>query len=130
MTVFTEGRHANEGLMSEAEFGRSREAVTIASGSGVIKPGAVLGKYMSGAKSGKYCLSPAAAEDPDVGNQTAVAIALYGCDATSADQKIAVIARDAQWNGNTLSNDASVDTDNEKAAKSTQLAAVGIIIRN
>jgi len=130
MTVYTEGRHATEGLMSEAEFGRSREAVTIVSGSGVIKPGAVLGKYTSGANAGKYSLAPAAAADPDVGNQTAVAVALYGCDATSADQKIAVVARDAQVNGNMLSYDASVDTDNEKAAKATQLAAVGIIVRN
>jgi hypothetical protein len=116
--------------MSEAEFGRSREAVTIVAGSGVIAPGAVLGKYTSGANAGKYCLSPAAAEDPDVGNQTAVAIALYGCDATSADQKIAVIARDAQWNGNMLSYHASVDQAGEKTAKAVQLAAVGIIVRN
>jgi Bacteriophage lambda head decoration protein D len=130
MTTFTEGRHANEGIMSEAEFGRSREAVTIVSGSGVIKPGAVLGKYTSGANSGKYSLAPAAAADPDVGNQSAVAVALYGCDATAADQKIAVIARDAQVNGNMLSYDSSVDTDNEKAAKAVQLAAVGIIVRN
>jgi hypothetical protein len=127
MTVFTEGRHANEGLMSEAEFGRSREAVTIVSGSGVIKPGHVLGKITVG---GKYAPSAAAEVVGNEGAETAVAIALYGCDATSADQKIAVIARDAQWNGNMLSYDASVDTDNEKAAKATQLAAVGIIVRN
>ena len=130
MDALTEGRYAGEGLLSEAEFGRSREAVTIASGAGVIKPGTVLGKYTSGANSGKYAPAPAAAADPDVGNQVAVAIALYGCDATSADQKIAVIARDAQWNGNTLTYEASVDTDNEKAAKAVQLAAVGIVVRN
>jgi hypothetical protein len=130
MTALTEGRHAGEGLLSEAEMGRSREVVTIVAGSGVIAPGAVLGKYTSGDNSGKYSLAPAAAADPDVGNQTAVAIAIYGCDATSADQEITVLARDAQWNGNTLSYDSSVDTDNEKAAKAAQLAAVGIIIRN
>lgn len=129
MTVFTEGRHAMEGLISEEDMGYSRDVVTIVGGAGVIKPGAVLGKYTSGANAGKYSLAPAAAADPDVGNQTAVAVAIYGVDATSDDQKVTVITRAAQVNGNMLSYDASVDTANEKTAKAAQLAAVGIIVR-
>jgi hypothetical protein len=129
MTSFTEGRHATEGLLSEGDFAYSRATVTIVSGAGVIKPGAVLGKYTSGANAGKYSLAPAAAADPDVGNQNAAAIALYECDATSADQKIVAIVRHAQWNVNTLSYEASVDTTNEKNAKIAQLAALGIICR-
>jgi hypothetical protein len=129
MTTFTEGRHPIEGLLSEGDFAYSRATITIVSGSGVIKPGAVLGKYTSGANAGKYSLAPAAAADPDVGNQNAVAIALYEVDATSADQSVVAVVRHAQWNKNTLSYDASVDTDNEKAAKIAQLAAVGIICR-
>jgi hypothetical protein len=126
MTTYTEGRHATEGLLSEAEFGRSRDVVTVKSGSGVIKPGHVLGKITVG---GKYAPSAAAEVVGNEGAETALAIALYGCDATSADQQITVIARDAQWRVDTLSYDASVDTTNEKTAKATQLAAVGIIIR-
>lgn len=129
MTVMTEGRHPAEFVLSEANGDRSRETVTVVSGSGVIAPGAVLGKYTSGANSGKYSAAPNAAADPDVGNQTAVAVALYGCDATSADKKIVVIARDAEINGNILSYDASVDDAAKKAAKAAQLAAVGIIVR-
>jgi hypothetical protein len=129
MTVFTEGRYAAEFLLSEANGHRSREAVTVASGEGVIAPGAVLGVFTSGANAGKYGLSPAAADDPDVGQQTAVAVALTGCDATSAAAEIVVIRRDAEVNVNMLSYDASVDDGTKKAAKATQLAAVGIIVR-
>lgn len=123
-TIFTEGRHPGEGLLSEAAGSRSRETVTIASGAGIIAPGSVLGRVTA---SGKYVLSPATGAD---GSQTGVAIALYGCDATSADRQIAVIARDAEWNGNTLTHHSSVDDATKRAAKATQLAAVGIIIRS
>lgn len=129
MTVFTEGRHPGEGILSEAHGSRSRDAIVIAAGSGVIAPGSVLGRFTSGANAGKYSLAPNAAADPDVGNQTAVAVALYGCDATSADQRITAITRDAEWNAVTLTYHSSVDDANKRAAKRTQLAAVGIIAR-
>ena len=128
-TVYTEGRHPGEGLLSELPGTQSREVVVIAAGSGIIAPGSVLGVYTSGDDDTKYSLSPNAAADPDVGNQVAVAIALYGCDATGVDQEITAIVRGAEWNGNTLTYDASVDNDAKKAAKATQLAAAGIIVR-
>ena len=78
---------------------------------------------------GKYTPSLNAAAHPDVGQQTAKAIALYGCDATSADAEISAIARQAQWKIGDLIYDTSVDNDTKKAAKITQLAAVGIIVR-
>lgn len=123
MTVFNEGRDAGEFLLSEANGNRSRDVVTVASGSGVIAPGTILGKLTSG---GKYQPSPATGTD---GSQTAVAVALYGCDATSADQKLVVVARDAEVNVNLLSYASTVDDATKKAAKATQLAAVGIIVR-
>jgi hypothetical protein len=128
-TVYTEGRHATEGLLSEDQSGRSRDNLVIASGSGIIAPGTVLGKFTSGADAGKYGPSPNAAADPDVGNQTAMAVALYGCDATSADAEIAGITRAAQWKIGDLVFDASVDNDAKEAAKVAQLAAAGIIAR-
>lgn len=123
MTVLNEGRHPGEFLMSEANRQRSRENITIVSGSGIIAPGTVLGKVTA---SGKYVASAVGATD---GSQTAVAVALYGCDATSDDQKIAAIARDAEVNGKTLTYASSVNDDAKKAAKNAQLAAVGIIVR-
>ena len=126
MTKFTEGRHAGEGLLSEANFHRSRGKATIKSGSGLIEPGAILGKITTG---GKFAPSPAAETVGIEGAQTAVAIALYGCDATAADQEIAIIERDAEWRISAAVYEATVDTDAEKLVKRTQLAAVGIILR-
>ena len=116
-TVLTEGRYAGEFLISEGDFQISRDTVTILSGSGVIKPGTVLGKITA---SGKYKASPDTGAD---GSQVASAIALYGCDATSADQKITAIMRLAEVNGQILTYDASVSDNTKKAAKATQLAA-------
>jgi hypothetical protein len=223
MTVFTEGRHPGEGLLSEASRSRSRERATIPSGTGVVAPGTVLGRitgdgdvtvtvaqlgggkgaltlatpaFGAGVKAGVYrivFIEPAsnagtfAVEDPDgvtvgtgtvavafdgpikftiadgdpdfvagdvinvtvaiaagsgtyvpspnaltegaEGAEVAVAIALYGCDATSADQEVAIIARDAEWNGHTLTFDATVDDAPKRAAKVAQLSGSGIIVR-
>ena len=220
MSVKTEGRHAGEFLMSEAAGNRSRDTITIPSGTGVIVPGTVLGLVTdedvvttsqaadagntgngtiaegdpavgADVKVGTYrivCIEPAAdggrftVEDPngvnigvvavgaefdgqivftisdgatdfvageafsfvvarssfgyvpspnaaDDGSDQAVAIALYGCDATSAAKKIAAITGDAEVNGNILVYEATVNDAAKKAAKATQLAAVGIKVR-
>ena len=126
MTTFTEGRHPGEGLLSEANFHRSRGKATIKSGSGVIQPGQIIGKITA---DGKFAPSPAAETVGVEGAQTAVAIAIYGCDATSADQEIAIVERDAEWRIGAVVYEATVDTDAEKLAKRTQLAAIGIILR-
>lgn len=121
---FTEGRRPGEALQSEASGSRSREAVTIASGAGIIAPGTVLGRVTA---TGKFVASPDTGAD---GSQTAVAVAINGCDATSADQRIAVLSRDAEVNGNSLVFAASVNDAIKRATKATQLLAVGIIVRN
>lgn len=123
MTVFTEGRQPGEFLLTEANGQRSRENITVASGAGIIAPGSILGIVTA---SGKYVLSPDTGAD---GSQTAVAVALYGCDATSADQQIVVVRRDAEINGKMLTHHATVNDATKRAAKATQLAAAGIIVR-
>jgi hypothetical protein len=122
-TVFTEGRHPGEFLLIEGNGQISREAAVIVSGSGVIAPGTVLGKISA---SGKYQPSPATGTD---GSETAVAVALYGCDATSADQKIAIIARSAEVKADGLLFHSTVNDATKRTAKATQLAAAGIIVR-
>ncbi|TVR06635.1 MAG: head decoration protein [Salinarimonadaceae bacterium] len=129
MTVFTEGRHPGEFLLTEATGSRSRDAIVIASGAGVLAPGTVLGRFTSGANAGKFTASINAAADPDVGQQVAVALLLYGVDATSGDVAVAAITRDAEVNGNVLTYHTSVDDATKRAAKNAQLAAVGIIVR-
>jgi hypothetical protein len=126
MTTFTEGRHAAEFVLSEAEGTRSRDTVTLYggyTGAGKLKPGTVLGKLTSG---GKYVASPASGSD---GSQTAIAVLIGWADVTDGDVEAAVISRDAEVNGNCLEYEATVDQDGEKTTKATQLAAVGIIVR-
>lgn len=124
--VLNEGRHATEGLLSEADFGYSRDVITVASGSGKIEPGTILGKVTA---SGKYKPSINSAADPATGEEVGSVIALYACDATSADAKVVAITRAAQWKIGDLIYHSSVDSDTKKAAKRAQLAAVGIVAR-
>lgn len=123
MTIVYEGSHAGEFILSEADHGYSRDNITVASGSGVILPGDVLGKISA---SGKFKKSTATGAD---GGQTAVAVAVTGCDATSADKVIPGIVRAAQVKASELTYDASVDDATKRSAKATQLAAVGIVVR-
>lgn len=126
MTTFTEGRHATEGLMSEANFHRSRDNIVILAGQGVLLPGSIVGKITA---SGKYAFSANAEITGEEGAETAKAILLYGVDATSADVAVAAITRDAEWNGNTVAYDSTVNDAGKKATKAAQLAAAGIILR-
>lgn len=123
-TVLNDRVRAVEFILSEANPDRSRDTIVIASGSGVVTAGTVLGKITA---SGKYAPSPATGSD---GAQTGVALNLYTVDATSADVKVTGLTRDAEVNGNCIFYAASVDDNTKKAAKATQLAAVGIIVRN
>lgn len=123
MAAISEARHAGEFIMSEGNGHISREVVTVVSGAGALAAGTVLAKVTA---SGKYKASTATGSD---GGQTAVAVLFAPVDATSADVSAVVIARDAEINGNLLAYDSSVDDATKKAAKATQLAAVGIIVR-
>ena len=123
MADLTEARHAGEFIISEGNGNISRDAITIVSGSGVVKAGTVIAKITA---SGKYKPSTATGSD---GGQTAIAVLFDTVDATSADIAGVAISRNAEVNGNILSYDSTVDDSTKKAAKSVQLAAVGIIVR-
>lgn len=121
--VLSEGRHAGEFVMSEANFHRSRDNIVIVSGSGKLVPGTVLGKITA---TGKYAPSP---DTGATGVQVGAAVLLYAVDATSADAAVSAITRDAEINGKTLTYEATVNDGTKQAAKNAQLAAVGIIVR-
>ena len=109
-------------IVSEADGYRSRDQVVIASTSGVLLPGAVLGKVTA---SGKYMpLAPAAAD----GTQTAAAVLFEGCDATAADVRRTATTRDSEVSAAALVWPAGT-TDPQKTAALAALAAVGIIAR-
>ena len=123
MTVLVETRLPGEFILSEANGKRSREAITIASGAGIIAAGTVLGKITA---SGKFVASAAGATD---GSEVPAAVAIYGADASSADVSVSAIVRDAEVNGKCLTWHADRDQPAEKAAANAALANLGVIVR-
>lgn len=118
MTALTEGRHAGEFILSEANGNRSREEVTIVSGED-LAAGTVLGKITA---SGKYAAYDNGASD---GTQAAAGVLLDACDATAGDAQATMIARDAEVNGEMLGFLTSAD----ESAAITDLLALGIVVR-
>lgn len=49
MTTLTEGRHPVDFILSEAARMRSRDAIVVLSGEGVLQPGALVGRMVTGA---------------------------------------------------------------------------------
>ena len=121
MSVLTEGVYTAEFVLSEANGFRSREVVTIASGSPAMTAGHVLGKITA---SGKYSDFDNDAVD---GTETAVAVLYADCDASAADKEAVVIFRDAEVSDAKL---VWTDEANDKAGGLVELAAVGIVARS
>lgn len=109
MTVFTEGRHPAEFVLSEANGQRSRDT---ASAGGSFDVGEVL--KLSGSDLVSYN-----------GSGTVVGVALY---AAESGDEVAYIGRDAEVNGKLLTS--SEQTDGEiQAAAITGLKALHVIVR-
>jgi hypothetical protein len=100
----------------------SRDEDTIASGSGVLQCGAVLGKVTSTGK-----LKPLAPGASD-GTQTAVKVLLESVDATSADVRAVTLARHAEVVLQTLVFAGGVTAPQQAAARAA-LETQGIIAR-
>ncbi len=123
MVTLTQGlRPTAHYLISEANGYRSREVGIIASGSGKLDAGAVLGRVTASKK--LVPLAPAASD----GSQNAAAILYDACDATSTDVRRTYTARDSEVHAAVLVWPAGT-TDNQKTAALAQLAALGIAAR-
>lgn len=125
-TSFTETPRDLAFVLSEANGMLSREPITVASGSGIVKAGTLLGKVTA---SSKYVPSPNASTVGKEGAETATAILAYEVDATSADVATVGITNDAEVKKPMLIYDSTVDDDTKKAAKLTQLRTVTIKAR-
>lgn len=125
MVEIKEGRYAGDWLKREADSHYSRAEAVLASGSGKVQTGTVLGKITA---SGKYKPVTVAAND---GSQTAAAILLFSADATSADAPVVLIVRDAIVMHQGLLFGADIDTAPERAAVVTALGALNppILVR-
>lgn len=118
MTVLTEGRHAGEFLISEANGQRSRETATVASGQDL--PAGAIVEFLNGELIGF------------TGDTGAVAAGVLwdAVDASGGDVTGAVyIARDAEVNEAKVSVENDDTAESIKAAGIESLADIGIIAR-
>lgn len=113
-------------LKFELNASYTRETVTLKAGTS-YPLGSVLGRITA---SGEYRLSPAALVAGDEGAEIAVAVLLEAVDATDAAATGLIAARGPViLAGGALVFDASVDQPAERAAKVSQLAALGLVAR-
>lgn len=122
-TITNDNVQTGDYVLSEASGTRSRDNIKIASGSGIVKPGRVLGKVTA---TGKFKPHDPAAAD---GSEVAAAINYARVDATDADVVTPGHVRDCEVKAGCLSYHAATDTDPEKAAVHAALAANGIVVR-
>jgi len=118
----TEKGHAGGFILSEANGARSRSNITIASGSGKVEAGTVLGKNTS---TGIFAPLDLGAT---TGEQTAAGILYAAVDATSANVEAVAVDCDAEVNGNELIWPDDADTGEQDTAIA-QLKSLGIKVR-
>lgn len=121
-TSFTEGRHAAEFILSEANGARSRENGTLNTGQN-LTAGTVL--QLTGTKLTAFTATAATDGTPD---PAAVGILLYDTDATDADVACSYLARDAEVNLKLLTypDDSTAEAD----GTANSLKLLGIICRD
>ena len=130
MTTLTEGMHAGEFLVSEANVGstgvsRSRDVITVLSGQNLVA-GAVIALVTA---SGKYVERANAADVASDGSETAVGILFDAVDASAADAEGVMIARDAEFNSAEVTYKTGYVVDTDDTASIVELSAVGVIAR-
>lgn len=129
-TIYTEGAYASDWLKYEEGSLYSREQVTIVSGANAagapLKTGTILGKITA---TGKYTPHTLAATG-GVGSGVAAGILLTEqVDASAADKRAVIIARDAIAQQYNLTYGADVTTSGNRATVNGQLASLGILVR-
>ena len=124
MTVLRQPATMGDVLKYEVNPNFTRESVTLLAG--INYPvGAVLGRITA---SGKHKLATSGGSD---GAQTAAAVLLYAVDATLADAVGVVLVRGpAIVSRAALAYDGTVDDATKITTKISQLAALGIIVRD
>jgi len=100
----------------------SRDEGVLATGSGILRPGVVLGRITASSK--LVPLAPAASD----GSQSAAAVLLENVDATSADQRVVILARHAEVVLQALEWPAGINA-TQQAAALAALEAKGVVAR-
>ena len=124
MPVLTQPPGTGDVLKYEVNPNYTRETVSLLAGM-PYPVGSVLGRITA---SGQYTLATNGGTD---GAETATAVLLYAVDATLADATGIVVARGpAIVSRAALAYDGTVDDAAKITAKITELAALGIIVRD
>lgn len=125
MTTLTEGKHAGEFIVSEANGHRSRATATVLSGQNLVA-----GQVVEQDANGKLkALSDALDTGGDLVS-TPVGILYDNVDASDGDVAGAVyIARDAEVNGAELTYPDESSADGQESHTIVALATLGIIVR-
>lgn len=100
----------------------SRDEGILATGSGVLRPGKVLGRITASKK--LVPLAPAAND----GSENADSVLLENVDATSADQRVVILARHAEVVLQALEWPAGINA-TQQAAALAALEAKGVVAR-
>ena len=100
----------------------SRDEGTLATGSGILRPGKVLGRITASKK--LVPLAPAASD----GSEKADCVLLQNVDATAADQRVVVLARHAEVVLQALEWPAGINAVQQAAALAA-LEAKGVVAR-
>lgn len=123
--ALTEGRHAAEFVLSEANGNRSRENGTVVSGQNLVA-----GQVVQDNGAGKLTAFTALENTAGDLITEAAGILLYDADATDGDVDVAYIRRDAEVNGNILTFPTESTAGGERANAVASLALLGIIVRD
>lgn len=127
MTTFTESRHAAEFILSEAAGNRSRDNATLVSGNN-LQAGTVLALDVTSQPNDIiYTKWDGSRDSANTHDPYPVAILINDVDASSANTKCSVIARDAEVNTNLLTGPTQTEEVNDMKRL---LALVGIICRS
>jgi hypothetical protein len=128
MATYNEPVRPLEFLVSEDNGAgqRSREKVTLLANQPALLPGTVMAKITA---SGKYVAYDDDQNGTTAGVGIAAGILCYPADASTSDQEVTIIARDAVVQDALLVWEASNDAGEITAGKA-ELLALGIVIRN
>ena len=126
MTTFTEGRHAAEFVLSEANPNRSRDSAAITVGQTLV-----VGQIVEDDGSGGLTAMTGTLDTAGALITQAKGILLYAGASDSAESEtVSYIARDAEVNGNLITFPTETSTGNERVLTIASLALLGIIVRD
>jgi len=127
MSTLTMAPTLGDLLKYELNGNYSRESVILKAGTD-YPLGAVLGQITA---SGKYRLSPAEEVTGDEGAEVASAVLIEAVDASGGDREGLIVARGPVIVSEAaLVFDASVEDESDVAAKHSELALAGIVVRD